>query len=64
VLLKRLGIQVQENCVDAKIKDKFREAFRGNISSTKKQAMQILLNGEIDFSALELNLAGLEDEQV
>lgn len=64
MLLKRLGIQVQENCVDAKIKDKFREAFRGNISSTKKQAMQILLNGEIDFSALELNLAGLEDEQV
>jgi len=52
---------VQENCVDAEIKEKFREAFHGDISSTKKQAMQILLDGDIDFSALELNLAGLEE---
>lgn len=62
MLLKKLGIHVQENCADAEIKEKFREAFRGDISSTKKQALQILLNGEIDFSALELNLAGLQEE--
>lgn len=63
VLLKKLGISIEENAVDANIENKFKAAFRGNISENKKRAMQILLNGELDLSAMNLDLADLDDAE-
>jgi hypothetical protein len=37
-------------------------AFGGNLSQRKKETMLILLNGEFDLSAMDLDLAGLEGE--
>ena len=45
-------IRVEENARDVGIETKFRAAFRGDISEKKKRAMQILLNGELDLSAI------------
>lgn len=60
VLLKKLGIAVEENAADAEIEAKFRGAFRGDLSANKKHVLQLLLNGDTDVSAMDLDLAELE----
>lgn len=64
VLLKKLGIHVEENAGDVDIKTKFTAAFHGDLSEKKKYATQILLRGELDFSFMGLDLSGLDEEAV
>ena len=60
VLLRKLGVQVRADEVDAQVQEKFDTAFRGDMTATKQQALHILLNGAFDPAALDLNLDGLE----
>lgn len=46
VLLRKLGVQVGEDEVDSQIQQKFRAAFRGDMTESKQQALHILLNVE------------------
>lgn len=64
VLLKKLGIHVHEDALDADVKNKFKAAFHGDLSDKKKQAMQMLLNDGIDFAAMDLDMGGLDQEVV
>lgn len=61
VLLKKLGIHVDEGAVEADIEDKLKALFRGDMSDRKKQCLEVLLNGNIDLSAMDLDTAGLEE---
>lgn len=62
LLLRKLGIPVEEYEVDADIECKFNCVFKGDMSVSKQQKLQILLRGGVDVSAMNLNLAGLDDE--
>lgn len=61
VLLKKLGMHVQQDAVDAEVEAKFKAAFKGDLSDRKKEALQILLNGDVDTTAMDLDLAELEE---
>lgn len=61
-LLKKLGMEVEENATDAQVAAKFRTAFGGDISERKKHTMQILLNGKFDLSSMDLELTGLDGD--
>lgn len=60
VLLKKLGVEVHEDEPNPDIEEKFKVAFRGDMSENKQRCLQILLNGRFDVTALDLNLEGLE----
>jgi hypothetical protein len=61
VLLKKLGIAVAENALESDVEKKLQIAFRGDMSSRKREVLQIFLEGGIDLSSMDLNLLGLED---
>jgi hypothetical protein len=61
VLLKKLGISVADNASEADLEKKIQIAFRGDMSSRKREALQIFLGGGLDLSSMDLNLLGLED---
>jgi hypothetical protein len=58
VLLKKLGIAVEEDAADLEIENKFKAAFH-HMSTRKQQALQILFKGDFDPAAMDLNLTGL-----
>jgi hypothetical protein len=60
VLLKKLGVHVNEDAVDSDIQQKFKEMFHGPMSTRKQQAFQILFSGDFDPTAMELDMAGLD----
>ena len=60
VLLKKLGVRVDEDAGDSEIQRNFKETFRGPMSSGKQQAFQLLFTGDFDPVAMELNMAGLD----
>jgi hypothetical protein len=62
VLLKKLGVEVQEDEPDPDIEEKLKVVFRGDMSENKQWCLQIFLNGRFDVTALDLNLEGLEAE--
>jgi hypothetical protein len=47
VLLRKLGIQVEEGAIDADIESKFKAAFRGGMTAKKQHALQpkVVLSG-------------------
>jgi len=59
VLLKKMGIHVDENAPDAEAEAKLKLAFRGDMTQRKQNRLQKLLLGNIDLAALNLNLKGL-----
>jgi len=59
VLLKKMGIHVDENAPDAEAEAKLKLAFRGDMTQRKQNCLQKLLLGNIDLAALDLNLEGL-----
>jgi hypothetical protein len=61
VLLKKLGIAVADNALESDVEKKIQIAFRGDMSSRKREVLQIFLDGGIDLSSMDLNLLGLED---
>ena len=64
VLLRKMGAQVADvdGVSESEVKRKFLQAFHGNISDSKRQALQTLLTGGVQFSSLALDLHGLEEE--
>jgi hypothetical protein len=60
VLLKKLGVHVDDASVDSEIQRKFKETFRGNMSLRKQQALQILFSSELDPAALGLDMTGVD----
>jgi hypothetical protein len=44
LLLRKLGIAIEEEAVDSEVESKFKAAFH-HMSAKKQQALQILLNG-------------------
>lgn len=60
VLLKKLGVHVDDASVDSEIQRKFKETFRGNMSVRKQQALQILFSSELDPAALGLDMTGVD----
>jgi hypothetical protein len=58
VLLKKLGIAVEEDAADLEIENKVKAAFH-HMSTRKQQALQILFKGDFDPAAMDLNLTGL-----
>jgi len=54
ILLKKLGILVHEEA-GLKVGKKFKIAFGGNMSGTKQECLQLLLNGGYDVLAMDLN---------
>jgi len=62
VLLRKMGAQVVDGVPESEVKRKFLQAFHGNISDSKRLALQTLLTGGVQFSSLDLDLHGLEEE--
>lgn len=60
MLLKKLGIHVDADAVDSEIERKFKETLTGPMSDGKKQAFQILFSGDLDPTAMDLDMAGLD----
>jgi hypothetical protein len=64
VLLRKLGIEVEEEAIDSEIHSKLKAAFH-HMTVKKRQRLELLLNGQLgrfDLSALELDMSGLEDD--
>jgi oligoribonuclease NrnB/cAMP/cGMP phosphodiesterase (DHH superfamily) len=61
VLLKRLGVHVDDASIDSDIQRKFRETINGNMSVKKQRALQILFSGDFDPAALGIGSADVED---
>jgi len=61
-MLKKLGAQVEENAPDADNKAKFRAALCGDMPAKEREILHCLLVGQIDFSAVELELDGLDED--
>lgn len=64
VFLKKMGIAVEESAPDADVKAKFRALLRGDMPDKKKEMVQTMLGGCIDFSMVELELDGLDEEDL
>jgi len=62
VLLRKLGMGLPESATNAEINSQFKAAFGGNLSQRKKETMLILLNGNFNLPAMDLDLTGLEGE--
>ena len=60
MLLKKLGVHIEDAAVDSEIQRKFKETFEGNMSARKQQALQILFSGDLDPEAMGLDMAGLD----
>jgi hypothetical protein len=60
-MLKKAGINVNENAPDADVKEKFRDILCGDMPESKRQFLHGIMFGNVDFSAVELELDGLED---
>jgi hypothetical protein len=56
VLLKKLGIAVDEDVVDSAIESQFKAGFR-HMTERKRRALQILFNGDFDPVTLDLDMA-------
>jgi hypothetical protein len=56
VLLKKLGIAVDEDAVDSAIESQFKAAFC-HMTERKQRALQILFNGDFDPVTLDLDMA-------
>jgi hypothetical protein len=64
VLLKKLGVHVDDASVDSDIQRKFRETINGNMSVRKQRALQILFSGDFDPEALGIGSAGEDVDAV
>jgi hypothetical protein len=64
VLMKKLGIDVDEDVVDSEIEPKFRATFQGPMSTNKQQALRILFNGDFDPAAMDLDMVELDTVDV
>lgn len=60
MLLKKLGVDVSDAAIDSEIQQKFKETFRGQLSTRKQQALQILFSGDFDPAAMGLEMAELD----
>jgi hypothetical protein len=60
VLLKKLGVYVDDAAIGADIQRKFKDTFRGQLTARKQRALQILFSGDFDPAAMGLDMAGLD----
>jgi len=60
LLLKKLGVAVAEGEHASEV-EKIKLAFRGDMSTRKREALQLFLENGIDLTTVDLNLHGLED---
>jgi hypothetical protein len=63
VLLRKLGIEVEEDAVDSEVESKFKVIFH-HMSANKQQQLEILLNCKLDLAAMDLDLTGLDADEV
>ncbi|CAD6229522.1 unnamed protein product [Miscanthus lutarioriparius] len=61
LLLKKLGVTVAEGEHASEVEKKIKLAFRGDMSTRKREALQLFLENGIDLTTVDLNLHGLED---
>jgi len=61
LLLKKLGVAVAEGEHASEVEKKIKLAFRGDMSTRKREALQLFLENGIDLTTVDLNLHGLED---
>jgi hypothetical protein len=62
--LQKLGIVVDTEAMDAEVVQKFRAAFAGPMSAYKQNTLQVLFSGDFDPMAMNLDLAGLDAEDM
>jgi hypothetical protein len=63
VLLRKLSIEVEEDVVDSEVESKFKAVFH-HMSANKQQQLEILLNCKLDLAAMDLDLTGLDADEV
>lgn len=61
VLLKKLGVAVEEGEPDEDVVRRFKLTFNGDMTQRKQRALQLYVAGGIDVPAMDLDLDGLED---
>ncbi|KAG0526126.1 hypothetical protein BDA96_06G118600 [Sorghum bicolor] len=64
VLLKKLGIQVDDAAVDSEIQRKFKETINGDMSVRKQRALQVLFSGDLDPASLGVEPVGVDGNAV
>jgi hypothetical protein len=62
VLMNKLGLEAPSPNVASDTVRKYKAAFRKPLSDSTHDALQLLLGGEFDPVAMELNMIGLDDE--
>jgi hypothetical protein len=62
VLMNKLGLEAPSPNVASDTVRKYKAAFREPLSDSTHDALQLLLGGEFDPVAMELNMIGLDDE--
>jgi hypothetical protein len=62
VLMNKLGLEAPPPNVASDTVRKYKVAFQEPLSDSTHDALQLLLGGEFDPVAMELNMIGLDDE--
>jgi hypothetical protein len=60
--MNKLGLEAPSPNVASDTVRKYKAAFREPLSDSTYDALQLLLGGEFDPVAMELNMIGLDDE--
>jgi hypothetical protein len=61
VLMNKLGLEAPSSNVGSDTVHRYKAAFREPLSDSTHDALQLLLGGEFDLVAMELNMIGLDD---
>jgi hypothetical protein len=62
VLINKLGLEAPSPNIASDTVRKYKAAFREPLPDSSHDALQLLLGGEFDPVAIELNIIGLDDE--
>jgi hypothetical protein len=62
VLMNKLGLEAPSPNVGSDTVRKYKAAFREPLSNSTYDVLQLLLGGEFNSVAIELNMIGLDDE--
>lgn len=63
VLMQKLGVVVPSSGVDSETIWKYKVAFWAPLSASKHEALQLLLGGEFDPVAMNLDMVGLDGDE-
>jgi hypothetical protein len=60
--MQKLGVEAPSPNVDSETVRKYKATFRAPLSDSTHEALQLLLGGEFDPVAMNLDMIGLDDE--